>query len=151
MKTTNLEISKKLKEIGFKAETHLYYHFAFGCLNLTCHTREEAARYAKELGHIPCFDLETLLEAMPTCIKLKKKLYYLWLGGKGIGYYPEVNSDRYCGGNIVYDMDDPILISFNNDYKKWDESSDESLADTAGRLIIELHEKGLIKFGGENE
>jgi hypothetical protein len=148
IKTTNLEISKKLKEIGFKNR------FSF-CWSSHNNFEEPIDIYSpipdgtNEEEFVPAYDLETLLEAMPTCIKPKKKLYHLWLGGKGIGYYPEVNSDRYCGGNIVYDMDDSILISFNNDYKKWDESLDESLADTAGRLIIQLHEKGLIKLGGK--
>lgn len=153
MKTTNLEISKKLKEIGFKADYDSVWcehkktkEIKVLSCDFDCW---DYVYYYNTLA--PAYDLETLLEAMPAFIKNRKENYYFWLGGKGIGYYSQVNDKYYLGGNIVYDMDDPFLISFNNEYKKMDESSDDSLADMAGILIIALHEKGFIKFGGKND
>ena len=108
MKTTNFEISKKLKEIGFNVETEYYWHDING--------KTELHHVAREgLGDYKSYDLETLLEALP---KINKQEYLL------------------CSGGIVY-LNDYILVG---------KEKNESLADTAGRLLIKLFEAGLIKF-----
>jgi len=80
MKTTNYENSKKLAEIGFKADTYFgydrFYQLDYPISNGSSH-------------HIKAYDLETLLEALPAFIELEyrkgAKNYYL-LNGVGIGY-----------------------------------------------------------------
>lgn len=116
MKTTNFEISKKLKEAGFEAETNTLIHDPSNPIT--------GERYAS-------FCLETILEALPVFIKINKEYYHLWLWNDGIGYYPSY--DKYSG-EYVYDMDNGIF----------EFSEDESLADTAGRLWLLLKEKGLV-------
>ena len=101
-KTTNYEISKKLKEIGFEAETS------------TSVSMLETKDY-------PSYDLETLLDALPEKTEIiisqltNKREFYLDYGSRG----------------------DEISVEIKEN---------ESLANTAGRLLIILHEKNLIKF-----
>jgi hypothetical protein len=101
-KTTNYEISKKLAEIGFKAETS------------TSISMLETKDYSS-------YDLETLLDALPEKTEIiihqliNKRGFYLDYGLRG----------------------DEIFVEIKNN---------ESLADNAGRLLILLHEKNLIKF-----
>ena len=119
MKTTSYEISKKLKEIGFEAETFFFWTKAPKL------TKTDEDRYVIALANktdffeekqtFPAYHLETLLEALP---KINKQEYLL------------------CSGGIVY----------LNDYISVGKEKNESLADTAGRLLIELFEAGIINF-----
>ena len=59
MKTTNFEISKKLKEIGFQAEFNFHYK-APDYVNLYDSGYED---YKEE--NTPTYDLETLIDALP--------------------------------------------------------------------------------------
>lgn len=97
MKTTNYEISKKLAEIGFRAETS------------TSISMLETKDYSS-------YDLETLLDALP---EINKQLPLI------------------CFSGITYL--DPVNIGLSR-------NKNESLADIAGRMLILLHEKNLIKF-----
>lgn len=122
MKTTNLEISKKLKEIGFKKES--LYHWGKYNINenetkfeLRLNTMENLM---KANTFYLSYDLETILDS---------------LRAKG-------HISLFCGKGGGINFDDIVFVYF---------LENESLADTAGRLIIKLHEKGLINFGGENE
>jgi len=132
-KTTNYEISKKLAEIGFRAETGFYWYE---------YDKGEEMRYiadADGAGKYKAYDLETMLDALPSSIEYKNEynviLYYeFFLQNHKLGYYYERGEYR-----SDYNMDDGIF-----EFSKL--SLDESLADTAGRLIILLHEKNLIKF-----
>lgn len=126
MKTTNYENSKKLAEIGFKAETKNEVYNENYVVN-----GEEP---------LPSYDLETLLEALPKEIELDRdnnfkegflKLQYGRWHIKGIGYFCAEDAPIYLGGEIA------LAVSFEGN---------ESLADTAARLLILLHEKNIINF-----
>ena len=124
MKTTSYEISKKLKEAGFEAETEYYWH--------SINDKIELLHVARAgLGDVKAYDLETLLDALPAFVEHNKRMYYFWLWNDGIGYYPDC--DRYSGGS-QYDMENGI----------YEFSDDESLANVAGRMWLMLKEKGLV-------
>ncbi|MEY2888259.1 MAG: hypothetical protein RL027_599 [Pseudomonadota bacterium] len=119
-KTTNYEISKKLAEIGFKADCSYFY---FHSDNNDCEANslekygfDKISQCDIEDKYYPAYDLETLLDALP---EINKQLPLL------------------CFSGITYL--DPVNIGLSR-------NKNESLADTAGRLIILLHEKNLIKF-----
>jgi glutathionylspermidine synthase len=115
MKTTNLEISKKLKEAGFEAETDFGYHKS-GQFPL------QKLLVSDTLSHIKAYDLETILDSFPkeTEIRIsnltKERIFYLDSWWKNIR------------GNEA-----SIAIEDN-----------ESLADTAGKMWLLLKERGLI-------
>lgn len=120
MKTTNFEISKRLAEIGFRAECSYFY---FHSDNNDCEANslekygfDKISECDIEDKYYPAYDLETLLDALP---EINKQLPLLCFDG--IGYL------------------DPVNIGLSR-------NKNESLADTAGRMIILLHEKNLIKF-----
>ena len=101
MKTTSYEISRRLWEIGFKAEMLGNFRYA---------------------GDIPCFDLETILEALPSRINLE-------------------NKDTSCKINLSFDS-----IRYGANYFLVKREKNESLADTAAKLLLELHKRGLVTF-----
>ena len=103
MKTTNYEISKQLAEAGFKAEAH---H------KLYCFKENTLYSY---------YDLETILEALPSRINLEHK-------------------DTSKKINLSYDS-----IRYGENYFLVKKQKNESLVDTAARLWLKLKEKQLIK------
>jgi hypothetical protein len=122
-KTTNKETSKKLAEIGFNKETNFYF-------TEIAPDKFEAQYYTnnKEYLLLKSYDLETLLEALPNFIE----------NGNGTENCLVVD---VAFGEIHYEGDcenDALFITTTRE--------NESLADTAGRLLILLHEKNLIKF-----
>ena len=133
MKTTNYEISKKLEEAGFETYTEFYYVADAKCIS----QGNDAEDY--ELVHMDCgymqklkycfnypaYDLETILEALPENIAYKD--FRLWL-------LMDKRSIYYC----FYDQ------RFEGLYAKIEEN--ESLADTAARLLLLLAEKNIINF-----
>ena len=116
-KTTSYEISKKLKEAGFKAEAD--YNFiernnqeAF-LINIKELTDIELMN---EIGvFIKSYDLETLINA------LKQTRKRIMIVGK---------SDNWG-------------INFDFEFNKYSQEN-ESLADTAGKMWLMLKEKGII-------
>lgn len=122
MKTTNFEISKKLKEIGFKADYDFVWcehkktkDVVMLSSDFDCHD------YGYSYNTLArSYDLETLLDSLKS---------------KG---YIQIN---ITFTHAIFNFEGGKVIVFLQ----------ESLADMAGRLIIKLHEKGLIRFGGENE
>ena len=125
MKTTSYEISKKLKEAGFDAETNFYWY---------CYDNGREMRHIADAdgkGDVEAYDLETILDALPAFIEHNNITYDLWLWNDGIGYYP--NYDKYSGEG-VYNMENGI----------YEFSDNKSLADTAGRMWLELKEKNLL-------
>ncbi len=83
MKTTSYEISKKLKEAGFEAETDFYWY---------CYDKGQEMRHIADAdgkGNVKAYDLETILDALP---KINKQEYLL------------------CSGGIVYLNDDYISV-----------------------------------------
>ena len=122
IKTTNYEISKKLAEIGFRAECSYFY---FHGDNNDCETSSlEKYGFDKiddcdiEDKYYPAYDLETLL-------------YFLKKTEKEITIISKFKTRG---------------VNFDNKINIFQENDDESLADMLGRLIIILHEKNLIKF-----
>lgn len=125
MKTTSYEISKRLAEIGFKAKFDFVYlrdgkntHFV----------SEIVLLFSDEIKKgvvIPSYDLETILEALPSLIEPNYSRIKVNLCVRKHGIFYE--NDEEC--------------------QFYQEKEGESLADTAARRLIELHEQGLIKFG----
>ena len=124
MKTTNFEISKKLKEIGFEADFNFHYK-ATDSINLYDSGYED---YKER--NIPSYDLETLLDALPTD---KHDFFIQFDEPIKIGSYEPCGEYR---GH--YDMREGIFESCQKE--------NESLADTAGRLLIKLYEAGIVNF-----
>jgi hypothetical protein len=122
-KTTNYEISKKLSEIGFSRQAFWVW------ISKNC-----CAPYQTDYDGFLSYDLETLLDVLPREIPHKnhKKLFGM-LVNLTINFIPkkDIVNIGYSFGSFDF-----IETKKNN----------ESLADTAGRLIILLHEKNLIKF-----
>jgi len=123
-KTTNYEISKKLKEIGFDKETNFYF-------TEVAPDKFEAQYYTnnKEYLLLKSYDLETLLDALP-------KELNLFLGKTWLSLNLSNKSQ-----SIGYGSEEEYAPEFY-----FIKEENESLADTAGRLLIILHEKNLIKF-----
>ena len=64
MKTTSYEISKKLKEAGFEAETNFYWY---------CYDNGREMRHIADAdgkGDVEAYDLETLLDALPNTTEI---------------------------------------------------------------------------------
>lgn len=142
MKTTSYEISKKLAEIGFKAEcAYLWFEpdqairvgdWITPINKIEIHNKEKITYLPDNNISYPAYDLETLIEALPDFINI-------WDGGNleiakdSIGY-------RISYGNPVDCDYDTLETYFIN------KDENESLTDTAARLLILLAEKGLINF-----
>lgn len=126
MKTTNFEISKKLEEIGFSRQAFWVWT-----------SKDCCCPYETYLDGFRAYDLETLLEALPSEIKgIKGECWY--------NIYFKMNKDGLWYENSCYcDSDQSCPVE---SYCHIEIKNNESLADTAGRLIILLHEKNLIKF-----
>jgi hypothetical protein len=115
-KTTNYEISKKLAEIGFKVETGFYWYE---------YDKGEEMRYiadADGAGKYKAYDLETMLDALPE----EREYAYFRMSKNGF-WYEEWNYPKQS-------------------YYYIEKLENESLADTAGRMLILLESKNLISF-----
>ena len=121
MKTTNYEISKKLKEIGFEADFNFHYK-ATDSINLYDSGYED---YKER--NIPSYDLETLLKA-----------------------FPNITGIDYENGEIHYQNSYTDYLSKRSGirtefYYKMDKN--ELLVDAVGKLLLkELREFGIIKI-----
>ena len=122
IKTTNFEISKKLAEIGFNQQTNFYYRKTDK--ELFINTPPDLKD--SEKFFLKSYDLETLLDVLPKKLKKYGELGTLFRSGFILGY------------NLQNFDDLSQLLQYQR--------QGESLADTAGLLIIWLHEKNLIKF-----
>jgi hypothetical protein len=120
-KTTNYEISKKLAEIGFDKETNFYFtEIAPDKFKAEYYTNNNKYFFLKS------YDLETLLDVLPKFIM-----------GSDVSSPEFLTLTKECFSYESYSTFDYIQV---------DLEPNESLADTAGRLLILLHEKNLIKF-----
>ena len=113
MKTTSYETSKKLAEAGFKAETEFGYDKSGQIDYPICNN---------SLIHIKCYDLETILEALPRGLRVEGKYWELGLHFREFG-----KSITYNNGSIAVYLEE-----------------NESLADAAARLWLKLKEMGLV-------
>ena len=117
MKTTNFEISKQLAEAGFKRETEFGYDKSGQIDYPICNN---------SLIHIKCYDLETILEALPNFIEN--------VTGTGNCLVIDV-----AFGEIHYEGDsdnDAMFITTTEE--------NESLADAAAKLWLKLKKEGLV-------
>lgn len=123
MKVTNYEISKKLKEIGFKAETEInwveYQKYDRDKEIITWHDDQRLETWETVNSLCRAYDLETLISALPKSIIYIEESFHF-----------REYSDSY------------IAFSLSK-------VGEESLADCAARMLILLYEKGLIKFNME--
>ena len=98
-------------------------------------TNYEISKKLKEAGYVGKTDLETMLDALPSVIERKGwgNDIYFKMNKNGFWYENSCSCDssEYC----------PLETYYHIDRQK-----NESLADTAGRLLLLLHEKNLIKF-----
>lgn len=118
MKTTSFEISKRLKEIGFCKNSD-NYQFYYHDNELYC------TDLNLESDTVLSYDLETIIEALPN--KLLNENYLLSARKNEVGYFQSDDEGEDC----FYGLD---------------REESESLADTAAKLLLILHEKGLINF-----
>lgn len=150
MKTTNFEISKKLKEAGFEAEAD--YNFiernnqkAF-LVNIK---KLSGIEIMNEIGvFIKSYDLETIIDALPDSITRKYK-------SKEDGEVREFRERliiekeeiRYSCDDIE-NADDANRFyqeyGYMQDISIFKKFNDKSLADTAGKMWLLLKEKGVV-------
>jgi hypothetical protein len=115
MKTTSYEISKKLEEAGFSRQPFWIWTSEQCC-----------APYQTNHDGFRSYDLETLLDALPTFIANKNKGENCLVIDVAFGeIYYEGDSDN-----------DAMFITTTEE--------NESLADVAGKIWLMLKEKGLI-------
>lgn len=81
----------------------------------------------REIGYIGKTDLETILDALPKKIKTKQGVFLLQ-----IAIMPFNKENRW-------------LIGYSNETDA-EQKENESLTDTASRLLIKLFETGIINF-----
>jgi hypothetical protein len=132
-KTTNYEISKKLAEIGFDKETNFYYRKTDK--ELFINTPPDLKN--SEEFFLKSYDLEILLDALPSRIETEN-----WGGWIRYIIYFRMNKNGLWYENLCWDSSACPVEKHH--YIKINEN--ESLADIAGRMLILLHEKNLIKF-----
>jgi len=130
MKTTSYEISKKLAEVGLSEQLGFcdYYYNKYKQLKII--GQESYTDDEPEETMVDCFayDLETILEALPKQIERGEgrsptSSFIFTKAGMGYAQKPQFEFREF-------------LVCYEN----------ESLADTAARLLILLHNKGLINF-----
>lgn len=137
MKVTSLEISKKLVEIGFEAETYMkwveYQKYDRDKQIILRHDDEWLETWETVNNICGAYDLERLLSALPKRIIKNDKELYLMLAFN--------DKDEIYNNMIGYysDLQDSFIISGHG-------SSKTTLTDRAGILICKLHEAKLIKF-----
>jgi len=124
MKVTSFQISKKLSEIGFFAETEFYWVETEKGRKQVDYVEYEVGTFYGEWKYTKAFDLETILEALPMGLDMFDGRFVLIIDQRS--FFAYANFDK--GTQILQII----------------KQQDESLADTAARLLITLQEKDLI-------
>jgi hypothetical protein len=134
METTNLETSQKLKELGFESQTYVAYfkrhrtgEIMIGDIRDEHHINGKLFEF-----ECKCYFLETILEALPTSINADSIYSNEYRGHANL----QIHYNKVIGYN---DYTGVFLISCKKE--------NESLANTAGRLLIKLLEDNIIKLG----
>ena len=127
MKTTSYKISKQLAEVGFKAENDFFWVRWDTKTKIKLIHKTDTTPYLRD-SYVKAYDLETILEALPNFIANKNK-----------GENCLVIDVAF--GVIHYEGDSDNETMFITTTEE-----NESLADTAARLLLLLHKKNLIKF-----
>lgn len=133
MHITSFEISKKLAEIGFFRKNHQFYWVEYK--NEITPQKPKLEYWEKVFCNLrreqfPAHDLETIFDALPMGIDKDDKRYDLIINQRVFFSY---NDDE---GNELEEFS--IM-----------QEGEESLADTAARLLIKLHEAGIVEFKEE--
>ena len=149
-KTTSYEISKKLKEAGFEAETDYNFIKRNNQEVFLINIKElSIIEIMNEIGlFIESYDLETLLDALPDSITREYK-------SKEDGEVKEFKERLIIEKEeIRYSCDDIENAEDANRYYQeygymqdisvFKKFNDNSLADTAGKMWLMLKDKGLI-------
>jgi hypothetical protein len=124
MKTTNFELSKKLLEISFREHTGIFWKMnSDGSQASPFRCGHGGDDYS--VKYLPSYELETLLEALPEKVNEEEQSWAVQQDY--VGYMP-----RY--------------IRFIKNEYFCDRLPNEPLADCAARLILKLHEQGIINF-----
>ena len=130
MKITSYEISKKLKEAGFKAEADFGY------------------RVPDSLNDLKAYGLETILDALPDSITREYK-------SKEDGEVREFRERLIIEKEEIHYSCDDIEnaddanryfneYGYMQDINLFKKFNDKSLADTAGKMWLLLKEKGIV-------
>lgn len=132
-KTTNFEISKKLKEAGFEAEADYNFIERNNQKAFLVNIKElSGIEIMNEIGvFIKSYDLETLLDALPKKIEFKEKEYCLWMQWSS-------SSDCYIMGYVYGNLRATEL-----EVSRYDDEN-KSLADIAGEMWLILKKKGVL-------
>lgn len=133
MRTTSYDISKELFKIGFCAKEFLFAYKDQGSTQLW-----NVKLWPKDEKQIfyPSYDLETILEALPKEITIPEF-------GEEEGILELTFPHENGRGTIAY--------NFHKIKNAWgifniNQRCKESMADIAGKMLLQLHEKGLVKF-----
>lgn len=133
MKTTSYETSKALKKAKFKKPTEFFYFDNNSHQVLEFHGEEEQINEDSAEGLLPAYDLETIIEALPGSITLNKSSKSSL---KTSDFFTlKHNEEIIQMVRITHSGMRPIHYEI-----------DETLANTAARLLLLLHKKGIIKF-----
>ena len=128
MKTTNFENSKKLHELGFQAKTDFWWK------DKNYYSYRVYSNDTDDIGdNYPAYDLETILEAFPKTLILDEREAFNH--GK-LKIFFDVDGENYIG----YQNFDGFHLEFNL------LQENESLADTAARLLILLAQQKIIQI-----
>lgn len=131
MKVTNYDNSKALAEIGFKPDDLFEYCYKKGEKDGVLNRAFEVSCRGEDLNnYYPAWDLETILEALPMDLDMFDGRFNLVMDRRS--FFAYANFDK--GTEILQIV----------------KAQDESLADTAARLLILLESKNLVKFKEEN-
>lgn len=132
---TDLDTSKKLREIGVKKLAYFSWHGSFQegemIYKLTKHEFNNNDDNYLESNNASAYTLEEILEMLPERIRLKSDSY----------------PDRYFYYSLKLDMH--LMKLYYNcsgelKYETEIENEDENLATTAGKLLIKLKEDKII-------
>jgi hypothetical protein len=127
MKTTNLETSKKLKELGFEAKSDFFFAVDRNYKPVPYEVLHRNSFEPHEIERlVPAYDLEKIIEAFPKTIK--KENFNL---------------------NCCYALWHHKIKFFHDNLGEYqvEKKENESLANTAGRLLVKLLEDNIIKLG----
>ena len=152
MKTTSFEISKKLKEAGFEAETDFNWNTRTTYCGNTPKKVQYFIKYNNGLkeGEEICksYDLETPINALPDSITREYKSKE---DGEVREFRETLKIDKY---EIYYrccdiETSDDANRYFNEygymqEFSVYNFSNTGSLADTAGKMWLLLKDKGLV-------
>lgn len=131
MRTTSYEISKKLWEIGFEAKFDDRFVHPIKPEEIQGDPAKYGFRY-------PAYDLDTILDALPKHIPCKR--------GKKECEYDLDMSWGHGLLSIQYNLYDEVSGDIIDSFQMIESGQDESTADTATRLLLELVEAGIVKF-----